>query len=225
MLKPLYSRTSTGALQVWKVFVKGNTFWTESGQVGGKMNVSKPTVCAGKSIGRANETLPEEQAKLEAQSKWDKKAKTGYFEDPNKVDDFYFVEPMLATPLHAVKDGIQLPCIVETKFNGCLNADTLIDLADGSQQTIQMLVENKQPVLVKTYNTKTGDIEDKPISGWMVASAKLDKSTFQWYKLKFENGHSLVVTGNHRIWVDNLQCWRRVEDLDGTEDVLPLNLS
>ncbi len=118
LLPPLYSRTSTGALQIWKVYVEDNAFWTESGQVAGKTTSSKPTICEGKNIGRANETSPEEQAKLEAQSKWDKKAKTGYFTDPNKVDNFYFVEPMLATPLHAVKKGLQLPCIVECKFNG-----------------------------------------------------------------------------------------------------------
>ena len=118
LLPPLYSRTSTGALQIWCVNVKDNTFWTESGMVLGKITSSKPTICEGKNIGRANETSGEEQARLEAQSKWDKKAKTGYFENVKDVDNFYFVEPMLATPLHAVKKGLQFPCLVQTKFNG-----------------------------------------------------------------------------------------------------------
>lgn len=118
LLPPLYSRTSTGALQIWRVYVKDNMFWTESGQITGKTTISKPTICKGKNIGRANETTGEEQARLEAQSKWDKKAKTGYFENVKDVDNFYFVEPMLATPLRAVKKGIQLPCLVQTKLNG-----------------------------------------------------------------------------------------------------------
>ena len=43
-LKTLYKQDTKGKIRQWTVKVKDNTFWTEQGQVGGKIVVNKPTM-------------------------------------------------------------------------------------------------------------------------------------------------------------------------------------
>ena len=113
----LFSRTSTGATQQWSVIVEGNTFYVIAGQLNGKLVTSEPTVCEGKNIGRANQTTPEEQALSEAQSKWEKKLKTGYTQDIDKIDDCTaYVEPMLAKKYEDVE--FSFPVYTQPKLDG-----------------------------------------------------------------------------------------------------------
>lgn len=116
----LYSRTSTGAVQQWTITVDGNKFFSASGQVGGAITTTKPTVCKSKNVGRANETTPEQQAEKEAQARYDKQLKSGYFEDVNRIDDFCFVQPMLAKKYleRQEKGKVSFPVGVQLKFNG-----------------------------------------------------------------------------------------------------------
>jgi DNA ligase-1 len=95
-LKTLYKKSTKGALQEWTIKYEDNAYWTEAGQVGGKITVSKKTICEGKNLGRANETSSEEQAQKEAQAKWDHKLKNGYVKSKSKVDEVQFFKPMLA---------------------------------------------------------------------------------------------------------------------------------
>ena len=114
----LYSRTSTGAVQQWTIFVEGNKYWTEAGQVGGAIVAHNPTECFGKNLGKKNATTDEEQALAEAQAKWDKKAKTGSFEDISKIDEMPYVECMLAKAFKDRKGKVKYPVGVQIKFNG-----------------------------------------------------------------------------------------------------------
>lgn len=116
----LYSRTSKGGIQTWKIEVTGNSYVMVTGLIDGKKTTSKPTVVKGKNIGRANETTPEAQALSEAQSKFDKKAKTGYFVDIAQIDNMAYIEPILANKYfdRIAKDKVTYPVIVQCKFNG-----------------------------------------------------------------------------------------------------------
>ncbi len=116
---PLFSRTSTGAIQTWQIFVKDDYFRVESGQIDGKKTLTEPNYCVGKNIGKANETTPHEQACLEAGAKFDKKKKSkGYFENIKDIDVKIFVEPMLAKKFEDRKDKIEYPVIIQVKQNG-----------------------------------------------------------------------------------------------------------
>lgn len=106
-LPTLYKRTELGQIQVWTMHVDGNKFYSIEGIQGGTMTTNKPTVCAGKNIGRANETSPEEQATKEAQAKWKKKTESGYSTDVGKVDDaMAYFEPMLCHSYDDYKDRV-----------------------------------------------------------------------------------------------------------------------
>lgn len=115
----LYSRATTGATQQWTIFVKGDEFWTEAGQVGGALTISAPTKAKGKNQGKKNETTPEQQAEIEALAKWEKKIKRNYFEDINAIDSG-FLEPQLAKPNAEYIDDVDwsLGQVVDDKLNG-----------------------------------------------------------------------------------------------------------
>jgi len=96
-LQTLFKKTATGAINRWTVFIEGNCYWTEFGQVNGVIQKSDKVFCQGKNKGRSNETSDEEQAILEATAVWNKKQSMENFViDINKVDEVLFQPPMLA---------------------------------------------------------------------------------------------------------------------------------
>ncbi len=99
MKKTLYKAHESGKILEWTIEVKNDQFIVSSGQKGGKITTTKPTICKGKNIGRSNETTPQQQALNEAQSKITKKQEKGYTEDIKKIHNLdVFQEPMLAHP-------------------------------------------------------------------------------------------------------------------------------
>src|ERR1035437_5177476 len=85
-LTTLYKKTSTGAIQYWRIFVYEDSdhstayiIETEYGQVGtNSPQTTLDTIYKGKNIGKKNETTPHEQAAHEATSKWENQQKKGY---------------------------------------------------------------------------------------------------------------------------------------------------
>ena len=75
---PLYKRTTTGAIQVWRIEVEGDKHRTITSKLGGKEVVAGWTVCQPRNVGRSNATTAHEQALSEAQANWDKKQRDGY---------------------------------------------------------------------------------------------------------------------------------------------------
>ncbi len=115
----LYSRTSTGAVQTWKVEVEGPKYRFHTGQKGGAIITSDWTVCQGKNLGRANQTTGEEQASKEAKAAMSKKLKSGgYWENESDIDKVRFFEPMLAYKLKDYRDSVTYPLMVDRKYNG-----------------------------------------------------------------------------------------------------------
>jgi len=68
-LPTLYQRDSKGKIRQWTVWTEGDAVVVEHGIQGGKMQQQR-TVAKAKNTGKVNETTPEQQAELEAQSKW-----------------------------------------------------------------------------------------------------------------------------------------------------------
>lgn len=96
MFDTIYKRTSAGKIQQWTIEVSGNKFRSISGQTDGKKQTAEWTLCFGKNLGKANATTDQEQALLEAQSKFDKKLEKHYHRDINNADEAKFVKAMLA---------------------------------------------------------------------------------------------------------------------------------
>lgn len=129
----LYKLTSTGKVQTWKiqVFDYGTPYdapeiQTIFGLEDGKKQTAIEKIKGGKNIGKANETTPVEQAYLEAQSQWEKKAKKGYVQNiedaqEKKVDSSFVaggIVPMLAHTYEKQGHKIKFPAYAQPKLDG-----------------------------------------------------------------------------------------------------------
>lgn len=74
----LYKLDVKDGIQTWQMEVDGPKYRTFTGKLGGKIITSAWTTAVGKNIGRSNETSPEQQALLEAESAYELKRKKGY---------------------------------------------------------------------------------------------------------------------------------------------------
>jgi len=114
---PLYSKTSAGKLQIWSVFTEGNNITVVHGLIDGKKQ-TKITQAEAKNIGRSNETTPEQQAVLEAQSKWQHQLDRGYFQTKEEALGFVEYAPMKAQNHNDQAKKIKYPVYVQPKLNG-----------------------------------------------------------------------------------------------------------
>ena len=115
----LYKLSKTGKPQQWTIIVEDESYYTLAGQVGGIITKSKPTICAGKNIGKSNETTDHEQVVLEAQSKWQKQIDKGYHKNIDDIDKgtSYF-EPQLAHKYKDYKHKLSFPLLCSMKIDG-----------------------------------------------------------------------------------------------------------
>ena len=124
-LPKLYKLTSSSKVQEWEISTEGSDIITVQGQINGKKQCYKQTIKKGKNTGRANETTPEQQAELEAKSKWERKHNKDYhlsIEDCKqkvKIANAGGYLPMLAHShnKHA-KRHLKYPCYVQPKLDG-----------------------------------------------------------------------------------------------------------
>lgn len=105
-------------------------------------------------------------------------------------------------------------CYVTEKIDGCVREDTKIKTTIGDVD-IKTICKDPSKYKVLTYNHQTNSIEENSIDA---ISVKNDLA--EWYEIELEDSTKLVVTGNHKIWCENLGCYRRVDELDGTEELI-----
>jgi len=113
----LYALNKDGSFQEWKVFTVGDEISVEFGKLGGKIQ-TKRTKAVPKNVGRANETTGEEQAVLEAISKWEKQVRTGYRETQEELCTVEQFSPMLAHDGNKRSHDIIYPCYGQPKLDG-----------------------------------------------------------------------------------------------------------
>lgn len=107
----------------------------------------------------------------------------------------------------------RLPFDVYEKMDGCCHEDTQL-ITDSGILTIKEICDTKFRGKVLSYDIDSGiEFYDD------IIDSLIQKNNNDWYEIELENGILLKLTGNHRIWINNLKCWRKVEDLDGTEDL------
>jgi len=122
----LYSLTSKGQTQTWRIETNGAKFRTVEGILDGALTTSDWTECAGKNGGKANETTGAEQATKEATSRHKKKLDSGYCEQVEDINKPKFFEPMLAKKWEDYKDEIVFPVYSQPKLDGqrCISNST-----------------------------------------------------------------------------------------------------
>lgn len=111
----LYKPTKSRATQICDISVEGAVVITTFGQLNGKLQTSTDT-CSPKNVGKSNETTAEAQALLEAQSKFDKKKKSGYSETISLTPTVQL--PQKVKNYREDKHLVTYPCYILPKFNG-----------------------------------------------------------------------------------------------------------
>jgi DNA polymerase III gamma/tau subunit len=85
-------------------------------------------------------------------------------------------------------------------FDECLDYDARVWLADGSLRKIGLIVNNREPVEVVSYDTRTGTFSSKRVVDW---HKNAPKPVFDWTFRTTDPGranvYSLRATGDHRV--------------------------
>lgn len=117
----LYKKTSKGEIERWEICAEDGSpaFFVSTHGLLGKKQVSKrKDVPEGKNIGKKNETTPFQQACKEAESKWKKKVKKGYFESEEDARGKVVLLPMLAHDYQKRSHDIVWPAFAQAKIDG-----------------------------------------------------------------------------------------------------------
>lgn len=222
-LPPLFKREATDKIRVWQIRVKDNgdntaTIEVEFGQLEGKQQVSCDVVAEGKNLGRKNATTPFQQAMAEAYAEWStKQNRKGYALSPDETRDDY--RPMLAQPFNKVAINYWDSAFGQIKYDGCLDGEWRVLFADGQQLRIRDVVEQRIAGKVAAYDTQRQCVEYCEIEDWLVNTPARDNK--EWFELELENGIILPpLTGNHRVFLPELNCWRRVDELQPGDKLL-----
>jgi DNA ligase 1 len=117
-LPTLAKRNANGKVQLWNVWVKGHVIHRSMQQDNGKVRLMELIECKGKSIGKKNETTPEQQAQLEAKSLWSKKKEREGYVERSELSDEKPTTPMLAKTFAAECKKVNYPVYVQPKLDG-----------------------------------------------------------------------------------------------------------
>lgn len=110
---------------------------------------------------------------------------------------------------------------LEPKLDGCLSADWTVEFEDGSKVTIKEVVDNKLAGKVKSFNTINGKIEFNEITGWSEDGKDDSVTDYEWFEITLANGKILPpLTGNHLVYLPKLKCYRRVDLLTESDELL-----
>lgn len=112
----------------------------------------------------------------------------------------------------------EIPFYITEKLDGCLDKHTLIETEDG-KKTIREICKNRYTGKVKSYDVNNGEIVWRNILSHSVK----EPDGHQWFELTLEDDTIIKITGNHEVWLPNLNCWRRVDQLNGDEEFLLKN--
>lgn len=101
------------------------------------------------------------------------------------------------------------------KLHGCADYHTLIDTVEFGVLPIGHIVQQQLCVHVASYDTITNEISYN-----LVESHRELPNNDDWYELETVDGEVVKLTGNHPVWLPDINCYRRVDELVGTEKVL-----
>jgi DNA ligase-1 len=151
-LPTLYKKTSTGAIEQWRIEVEPTAtpnVWdivTEYGHVGGKLQTARERVAEGKNLGKKNATTALQQAESQAKSEWETKlTRKGYAQELGKAEageneGAGGVRPMLAHKFTDYGEELTYPLHVQPKLDGirciAIVGDTGVTLWSREQKPI-----------------------------------------------------------------------------------------
>lgn len=126
-----------------------------------------------------------------------------------KTDEERFENMVKHLPL-----GERVDVTLKIDGQSCVSEFTEIITEDGVK-TIKKICETKYHGKVLSFNEITKNFEYEKITNHSIQENNND-----WYEIEDENGDLLVLTGNHKIYIPELDSYKRVDDLNGHEKLL-----
>lgn len=112
--------------------------------------------------------------------------------------------------------GMEVSVQIKMDGEGCLSGETEV-LTEFGKKTIAELCEAQLSCKVATFDVVKEEIEYQPIKAHSILEPEGD-----WFEVELEDGVMLRITGNHKVWLPQLQCYRRVCDLKEGDEFLTL---
>jgi len=109
---------------------------------------------------------------------------------------------------------------ISRKLDGCVSPKSTVEFDNGDKLQIGTVIDEKIKGKIKSFNHKTGKVEFKNITGWFSDIDDKNENFTQWYSVVLENGIKIEITGNDLLYITSLKCYRRVDELNGDEEVL-----
>lgn len=103
---------------------------------------------------------------------------------------------------------------ITEKVDGCLDENTVLETTKGFK-TIKEICEKGL-----TYKVKGYDLNKKQECFTEVTNHFVHNRDLVWYEILLENGLTLKVTENHKIYLPNIDCWREAKNLIEGDSVL-----
>jgi DNA ligase-1 len=155
----LFKKDSKGKLRYLFIDTKGDEIVQTSGLFGGKAVINR-SKCVGKNIGRSNETTAEDQALFEANAKFVKKLKEGYFKTEDEAKNNVVILPMLAKVFGKEEKKVTYPCYAQPKLDG------MRGLADCDKATLTSRSGNE-------ITTLKHIVKELPVQGGLILDGEL----------------------------------------------------
>lgn len=131
MFKTLYGTNKDKSFKVWCISVEGNRITINHGKLGGKQQTQEYS-CSSRNLGKANETTPEQQALLEAESRYKNQLDKGYRPSLDELEDIPLL-PLLAVDYNKVPHKAVFPCLISNKLDG----NRILAIKDGSDVSLK----------------------------------------------------------------------------------------
>lgn len=225
----LYQKDQTGKIRYWYMQQDGNKYRSISG-IQGREDTSEQVsewteVKEGTNVGKVNEKDPTSQATFLCNRMYTIRKEQGYAEDLKDAGKKFF-QPMLAAKYFGLNEKKRNELFktervyCQPKLDGCVSGDMVVDTDEG-RFTLREVVEQEKGTTILSYNIPRKRVEYKKIIGRYKNGQDIQiPGIHRWFKITLSDGKVLKLTGNHRIFLPELKCWRRVDELSGTEKVL-----
>lgn len=96
----------------------------------------------------------------------------------------------------------------KTDQERCVHEDVKV-LTENGPLKIKDICDNELKINVWSFNHQTEELELKPVTSYSIQSQSDD-----WYEIKLETGESITLTGNHLVWLPDLESYRRVDQIE-----------
>lgn len=96
---------------------------------------------------------------------------------------------------------------ISVKEHGCVDKDTIVN-TDHGDFTIKEIVDNRLPYKIKAF-----DIENNKEVYVDIDQYYMIPNDGEWYEIELEDGRKITITGNNPVWLPELNCYRRTDEL------------